>query len=95
MRIDLVVHIVAGSLGVVSGFVALYAAKGARLHRKSGMVFVYATITMALMGAMMAAARGVAPAANVPVGLLTTYLVITGLATVRPPSAGSRRWISV
>lgn len=91
MRIDLVVHIIAGGLGIVCGFVALSAVKGGRLHRTSGKVFVYAMITMALLGAMMAAVRGKAPGANVPVGLLTAYLVITALTTVRPPSAASRR----
>jgi uncharacterized membrane protein len=90
MRPTLVVHIVAGSLGIIFGFIALAAAKGGRLHRKSGMVFVYAMITMALMGSFIAAVRRVAPAANVPVGLLTAYMVITALITVRPPSKGSR-----
>ena len=31
----LLVHIVAGGLGLLSGYVALSAAKGATLHRKS------------------------------------------------------------
>jgi uncharacterized membrane protein len=90
----LAVHIVAGSLGIIFGFVALYALKGAKLHRKSGMLFVYTLTTMALMGAMMAAVWGRQPASNIPVGLLTAYLVITGLTTVRPPSAGSR-WLEL
>ena len=94
MRVDLIVHILAGSVGILAGFVALSAAKGATVHRKSGSVFLYAMITMALMGSTMAAVRGVAAAANVPVGLLTTYLVITGFLTVRPPSA-RWRWLEV
>ena len=39
-----------------------------RVHRKSGMVFVYAMLTMALMGATMAVVRGKAPAAQRPGG---------------------------
>jgi uncharacterized membrane protein len=85
-------HIVAGVLALVFGYVALFSAKGATLHRKSGMLFVYAMVTMALLGATIAAVRGVAPGANVPAGLLTAYLVITALTTVRPPSRGSR-WL--
>ena len=54
------------------------------------MVFVYAMITMALMGSVMAVVRDAAPAANVPVGLLTAYLVITALVTVRPPFRSDR-----
>lgn len=90
MRLDLVVHIVAGTLGIFSGYVALSVVKGGRTHRRSGMLFVYSMITMALLGSAMALVWHKAPGANGPVGLLTTYLVITGLTTVRPPSARSR-----
>ncbi|MEA2563949.1 MAG: hypothetical protein QOH06_5453 [Acidobacteriota bacterium] len=85
----LLVHIVAGGLGLIFGFVALYAAKGARLHRKSGMLFVYAMVTMGITGAVIAALRGVE--SSVIAGLLTAYLVITALTTMRPASSGSRR----
>lgn len=91
MRPDLLVHILAGGVGIAAGFVALYAAKGAALHRKSGMLFVYAMLVVSVVGAVMAAARGVEPAVNVPAGALTAYLVITGLTTVRPPRWWSRR----
>ena len=47
---------------------------------------------MGLMGATRAAVWGRASESNVPVGLLTAYLVITALTTVRPPSAESR-WL--
>jgi uncharacterized membrane protein len=89
-----VVHIVAGSLSLLSGYVALYAAKGAPLHRKAGMLFVFAMLTMGLAGMTIAATRGVAPAVNVPAGLLTSYLVVTALLTVRPLAAGSG-WVHV
>ena len=87
----LAVHIIAGGLGIALGFVALYAAKGSTLHRKSGMVFVYAMLAMSVLGATIAAVWGVAPRSNVPAGLLTAYMVITGLTTVRPPAGWSRR----
>lgn len=89
MRITYFVHILAGTLGIVSGFVALYTTKGARLHRRIGMVFVCAMLTTSLFGVTIAAVRGVAPAVNVPAALLTAYLVTTALITVRPPLAGS------
>jgi uncharacterized membrane protein len=84
------VHVIAGSIGIVSGLLALYALKGARLHRRSGMVFVCAMLVMSLTGAVMAIGRPGA-ATNIPAGLVTAYLVITAIATVRPASAGSRR----
>ena len=93
MDMTLVVHILAGGMGLISGYVALYSAKGATLHRKSGILFVYAMLAMALLGMVIAAGRNVAPAINIPAGLLTSYLVITALMTVRPPMAGAR-WLN-
>lgn len=91
MRVTLLtIHIIAGSVGIITGFVALFAVKGATLHRKIGIVFVVAMLTMSLLGATIAAAFNAAPQINVPVGLLTAYLVITSLMTVRPPASGSR-----
>ena len=92
MIVTYAVHILAGSLSLIFGYVALYSAKGAALHRKSGMLFVYAMLTMAVFGTLIATVRGVAPAINVPAGLLTAYLVITSLTTIRPPATGSR-WL--
>lgn len=77
-------HILCGSLGLVSGFVALYAAKGAPLHRRMGMVFVAVMLTMTSSGIVIAMVRGAAPALNVPAGVMTGYLVFTGLTTLRP-----------
>ena len=91
MRIDLIFHILAGAVGIISGFIALYVVKGATVHRKSGMVFVYAMLAMSIIGAAMAAFRNVAPAANTPAGIFTAYLVVTGMATVSPPAFWSRR----
>jgi hypothetical protein len=81
MDTTLFIHIVAGVIGLVSGFVALFAAKGARLHRKSGMVFVGSMLTMSLLGALIAAVR--AGEGSVVAGLLAAYLVTTALTTVR------------
>lgn len=89
MDMTLAAHILAGGLGLLSGYVALYAAKGGTLHRKSGMMFVYVMLAMCLLGLVMAVGRNSAPAVNVPAALLTAYLVITSLATVRPPQAGA------
>jgi uncharacterized membrane protein len=87
----LVLHIIAGSLGLVSGYTALYAAKGATLHRKSGMVFVSSMLAMAVFGFVISAGRNVAPAINIPAALLTVYLVVTGLTAVQAPTDASRR----
>lgn len=87
----LVLHVAAGTIGLVAGFIALYATKGARLHRRAGVAFVCAMLAMSVAGSVVAAVQGVAPALNVPAGVLTAYLVVTGFTAVRPPFPGSRR----
>ena len=83
------VHILAGSLGLLSGYLALSATKGGPLHRRAGMAFVCAMLVMCAGGFAIAVLRGVAPAVNLPAAMLTGYLVFTSLTTLRP-SAGSR-----
>lgn len=90
MRLTTAIHILAGTLGLLSGYVALGAAKGQALHRRSGMLFVCAMLTMSVLGMTLALWRDRAPAVNVPAALLTFYLVITSLATVRPVPGWSR-----
>lgn len=87
-----VLHIVAGSTALVAGAVALYSLKGAKLHRKSGMLFVLVMLVMSVTGAVMAALKP--EAISVIAGALTFYLVITALLTVRRPAAGAR-WIDL
>jgi hypothetical protein len=83
------VHIVAGGLALVAGFVALYTAKGGTVHRRSGTLFVYAMLTMAGTGAVMAALQG--GEGSTIGGVMTCYLVVTGLTTMRRPAWWSRR----
>ena len=94
MRMTYLVHILAGTLGLLTGYVALYAAKGSVLHRRSGMLFVFTMVTMAVFGLTIAVVRDIAPAINIPAATLTLSLVITSLTTVRPLGAGTR-WLNL
>jgi uncharacterized membrane protein len=93
------VHIVAGALALLFGYVALAATKGASLHRKSGLFFVCAMVVMSLTGAWIAILH--ANAISIVAGLLTFYFVATALLTVRrrtPEAAGVDRlamWFAI
>jgi uncharacterized membrane protein len=84
------IHIIAGLLGLASGAVALYARKGAKLHRQSGMIFVYAMLALSATGAGMATLQS--QRVDTIAGVLTFYLVTTALLTVRRPGM-NLRWI--
>ena len=81
--IFLPIHILAGLTGIISGFVALYTVKGAKIHRKSGRIFVYAMLLVAFTGTLMGAILS-EMAAVIP-GVLAFYLVMTALRSVRYP----------
>lgn len=78
-------------MALLSGYVALFAPKGSPLHRKVGLVFVYSMLVMAIVGGYMSVAHDAAAQINVPAAILTIYLVITSLTTVRPALAANRR----
>jgi uncharacterized membrane protein len=92
MDLTLLVHVAAGALGLLTGYIALAVSKGAPLHRKAGMIFVYVMVVMSTTGLLVSATRGIAPAINVPTALLTFYLVITGMTTVGTPRGWSKRF---
>lgn len=79
------IHIVAGTLAMMFGAVALIARKGARVHRRSGQLFVCSMLAMGITASFLG------PIAN---GLMPAYFVVTALTTVRPVTAWTR-WVSV
>ncbi len=89
MPAALIVHIGAGVLGILSGAIALAAAKGGRLHRVSGTIFFTAMLLMSAMGSFLAvhlSQRG-----NVMGGAFAFYLVATAWITVKTPARHNRR----
>lgn len=84
-------HIIGGSVGLLSGAVALMAAKGSKLHRNSGTIFVFAMLVLSASGAAMAAV--LPEPISVIAGMLTFYLVMTAWLTVRPRP--ENRWADV
>jgi uncharacterized membrane protein len=92
--IILAAHIIAGAFALLFGYIALGATKGATLHRRAGMLFVYAMLTMAVGGFAIAASRGVAPGINIPASVLTAYLVVSALLATRAYSHAPR-WLHV
>ena len=82
-------HIIAGLLAITAGAVALYAVKGSTLHRRSGMIFAMAMLTMTSSAVTMAAFLR-PNIGNVIAGLLTFYLVSTGLLSVLRSVAQAR-----
>lgn len=93
MRMIYLIHIVGGALSLGAGYLALYSTKGAPLHRRSGMVFVYAMLTMCAFGTILAVIHGAWAEVNISAAVLTAYLVTTALTTVRSPARRTSRWL--
>jgi hypothetical protein len=91
MRALLVAHVLAGAVSLIAGYLALATAKGATVHRRSGMTFVVAMLLMCAFGGVLAArAGGPWGWVNFRAATLTAYLVVTALTTVRLPPVGAR-----
>ncbi|HMG04406.1 MAG TPA: hypothetical protein VK581_03035 [Chthoniobacterales bacterium] len=74
------IHVAAGGLALVLGAVALLVKKGGTIHRRSGLLFVYAMLVMGISAAILG---------NIG-GLMAAYFVVTALTTVRPVSPWTR-----
>ena len=83
------IHIVAGGLAIGLGAVALSVKKGGAIHRRSGMLFVYAMVVMAVTASLLEFLKGPA-ATDVVAAVLAIYFVGTALTTVRPASRWTR-----
>ena len=83
------IHIAAGGLAIVFGYTALFAKKGGTIHRRGGMLFVYAMLVMGTTASLLEFLQGT-DVSNVVAAVLSLYFVGTALTTVRPPSRWTR-----
>lgn len=77
----LFLHIAGGSMGILSGAVALIAPKGETVHRVAGTVFFVSMLTMTGVAFLVAPFMG--SAVNTIAGLLAFYLVASAWLTVK------------
>lgn len=82
-KLILFLHIAGGSVGIVSGMLALLARKAGRVHRVAGTVFFVSMLVMATIGAGASPFLPVPEMANVAAGVLTFYLVATSWVAIR------------
>lgn len=88
----LVLHIAGGSVGIVSGYVAILARRGGRLHRAAGTVFFVAMLVMTIIAAGVAPLLDEAQWTNTTAAVFALYLVTTGWAAVRRPAGDVGRF---
>ena len=77
----LIVHICAGTLGLLSGTAAMSFRKGSRRHILAGKVFVISMLTMGVVAVYLAIVRH--QPNNIGGGILTVYLIGTAWLTAR------------
>lgn len=84
------IHIAAGGLAIILGALALVAKKGGTIHRRVGLLFVYAMVVMGISASILAFRKSPTDS-NVLGGITTVYFVVTALTTVRQASAWTQR----
>jgi uncharacterized membrane protein len=86
----LLLHILGGTLGLVSGAAAVVFRKGSRGHVLAGRVFVASMLTMGAAATYLAIVKH--QNGNIGGGILTFYLVGTAWLTVRRKDGETSRW---
>jgi uncharacterized membrane protein len=87
------IHVATGGLAIVLGAVALTARKGGTVHRRAGLAFVYAMVTMGISASILEALKSPEDQSpgNMVAAFITLYFVTTAVTTVRPPSPWAMR----
>jgi hypothetical protein len=86
----LLVHISAGTLGLLSGTAAILFRKGSPRHARAGRVFVVAMLTMASVAVYLAIVRH--QPSNFGGGMFTFYLILTAWLTARRKDGETARF---
>jgi uncharacterized membrane protein len=87
MRLTLLIlHILGGSIGLLSGTIAIAARKGERFHRVSGNVFTFAMLTLASSGLCLAILKS--QNGNIIGSILTFYMITTAWLAGRRRNIG-------
>ncbi len=88
-------HITSGTLGMLSGFVAVFLRKGSRRHAIAGNVFTASMLSLAVSGTYLAIMKS--QVTNILGGVLTFYLVATAWATARSRDGrtGNFDWVAM
>jgi uncharacterized membrane protein len=86
----LIAHICGGTIGLLSGTVALCVRKGSSRHALAGKVFVVSMLTMAVFAVYLAIVRH--QPNNIGGGILTFYLIGTAWLTARRRNGETNRF---
>ena len=89
----LILHILGGTVGLLSGTVAMVVRKGSPLHRSFGNVFTLAMLTLASSGlylAILKSQRG-----NINGSIITFYLLTTAWLAGRRRNTGWLDWVAL
>jgi hypothetical protein len=86
----LLIHILAGSVGLLSGTAAILFRKGSPRHVLAGRIFVASMLTMGALAVYLAILRH--QLNNIGGGILTIYLIGTAWLTARRRDGETSRW---
>jgi uncharacterized membrane protein len=86
----LLIHILAGTVGLLSGTSAIFFRKGSPRHILAGRIFVAAMLTMAVGAVYLGIVKH--QPGNVGGGILTFYLIGTAWLTARRRDGETSRW---
>ena len=81
-KLAIIVHVIAGTIAMFLGIIAMCSRKGGRAHRLSGTLFFVSMLVMAVFADYLAVAIP-EQIPNLFIGTFTIYLVVTAWMTVR------------
>src|ERR1700678_2469267 len=94
MRLPLLIlHILAGTVGLLSGTFAIAVRKGSRLHRASGNIFTVSMLTLASSALCLAILKS--QTGNIVGSIITFYMISTAWLAGRRRNLGPADWAAL
>lgn len=88
IQVLIVIHVILGSIGVISGPVSAIAKKGGKLHRLSGKVFAWSMIISAILALFISSMPGHKSLFLFCIGIFGLYLVASGYRVLKIKKLG-------
>ncbi len=98
IQVLIYIHAAFGGIALLTGFIAIIATKGKPLHKKSGLVFLYAMLLSGIIAMLVAVLPNHENPFLFAVGIFSLYFVLTGQRALnfktKNPDLKIDQWIS-
>ena len=98
IKVLILIHAGFGGIALLAGLVSMFAKKGLKIHKKSGLIFYYTMLTSAMTALLISVLPNHESPFLFAIGILSLYFILSGKRALRfkfkNPKLKTDKWIS-